>query len=198
VIKFVVNHHKTLALYRVLAAKEPNPPFGGTELMKYAETRFASKVMMLIRYFNVVDILEKLMVDKDYQAWVATQARDVKAKAAEIKTIVRDEKLVDAIAVCIKVLEPCMRLLRLTDGKTGATLGHVYAQMLKLDVMYRNPIEGLDDSVRKKLHAIFIARWEYFHVAVMTAAYRFEPQFCRRELEQWQVWSIYIYTYIYI
>jgi hypothetical protein len=188
VIKFVVNHHKTLALYRALAAKEPNPPVGGTELMKFTETRFASKVMMLIRYYNVVGILEKLVVDTDYLAWVGRQTRDVKNKAAEIKIIVRDEELVDAIAVCIKVLQPCMLLLRLTDGKTGATLGHVFARMLALDVFYRNPIDGLDDSIRKKLHKIFLARWEYFHVPVMTAAYRFEPQFCRRELEPWQVW----------
>lgn len=34
----------------------------------------------------------------------------------------------------------------------------------------------------KKIHAIFMARWTYFHTPVMTAAYRLAPEFCRRTI----------------
>jgi hypothetical protein len=98
-----------------------------------------------------------------------------------VKHTVRNDNLLTTIALCVKVLQPCLTLLRLTDGKKGARLGTVYAHMLNLDVLYREPITGLADRVRKKIHAIFMARWQYFHTPLMTAAYRFEPQYCRRD-----------------
>eukprot|EP00967_Tisochrysis_lutea_P051053 scaffold62922_cov26-Tisochrysis_lutea.AAC.1 len=60
---------------------------------------------------------------------------------------------------------------------------NVYAKMLALDVFYREPIDGLDERIRKKIHSIFMARWAYFHTPVMTAAYRLAPEYCRREIE---------------
>eukprot|EP00967_Tisochrysis_lutea_P105050 scaffold159826_cov27-Tisochrysis_lutea.AAC.1 len=57
----------------------------------------------------------------------------------------------------------------------------MYGYMLQLDYFYGHPIEGLDERIRRKIHSIYMARWEYVHVDVMTAAYRFEPEFCRRD-----------------
>lgn len=187
VVKFVVNHHTPLAVYREIARACDDKPFGGTELIKYAETRFASKLLMIMRYQNVSGLLEKLVVDDRYTAWVAKQTAETKERAAKVKATVRDDKLLTNIALCIKILEPCLTLLRLTDGKKGARLGTVYAKMLNLDVMYREPIAGLAERVRKKIHAIFMARWQYFHTPLMTAAYRFEPQYCRRDFDAAQL-----------
>ena len=43
----------------------------------------------------------------------------------------------------------------------------------------------LDDpeysGVRIKIHNIFMARWQYFHTPLFTAAYRFDPEYVRRE-----------------
>jgi hypothetical protein len=52
VIEFISNHQKPLAEYRVIAAllKKEDSPEGGTELLKYGYTRFASRVMMLKRF----------------------------------------------------------------------------------------------------------------------------------------------------
>jgi hypothetical protein len=55
--------------------------------------------------------------------------------------------------------------------------------MLELDMHLREEIDGLDDDIREKIHAMFMARWEYFHVPAMTAPYRFEPEFCRRSFD---------------
>jgi len=49
-------------------AKEDRP-LGGTELLKSCDTRFASNVMMLIRYRNVHNLLETLVIDKVYVEW---------------------------------------------------------------------------------------------------------------------------------
>jgi hypothetical protein len=73
VVKFVVNHHTPLAVYREIAKACDDKPFGGTELIKYAETRFASRILMIMRYQNVSGLLEKLVVDDRCTAWVAKQ-----------------------------------------------------------------------------------------------------------------------------
>jgi len=82
------------------------------------------------------------------------------------------------------MLEPVLRLLRMTDTKRGATLGKVYGYMLQLDAHFGVELDGLDESVRQKIHALFMARWEYFHEPIMTAAYRFEPEFMRRKFSK--------------
>mmetsp|Transcript_12446 Transcript_12446/g.35900 ORF Transcript_12446/g.35900 Transcript_12446/m.35900 type:complete len:173 (+) Transcript_12446:816-1334(+) len=54
--------------------------------------------------------------------------------------------------------------------------------MLQIDTHLRTgTIPGLDAQKRHKVHELFMARWEYFHVLVMTAAYCLEPEFCRRK-----------------
>ena len=68
----------------------------------------------------------------------------------------------------------------MTDGKKGVTLSKIYKAMLDLggeDGFYAKPIHGLDESVRRKMHAIFMKRWNYFHCALMTAAYMLDPEY---------------------
>jgi hypothetical protein len=189
VVKFIIYHQKALARYRELAEKVPREerPHGGLELVRYCDTRFASKILMITRYRNVLPVLERLAIDDVYSAWLAKQPRDVKEKGAAVKRIIRDEDNTETVKVCINVLEPAVRLLRMTDTKLGATLGKVYGYMLQLDEHLREEIDGLEMRIRKKIHAMFMARWgEYFHVPAMTAAYRFEPEYCRRDFDPFE------------
>jgi hypothetical protein len=93
VVKFIIYHQKALARYRELADTVPRDqrPHGGLELVHYCDTRFASKVLMITRYRNVLFVLEKLAIDDIYTAWLAKQAREVKEKGAAVKRIIRDE-----------------------------------------------------------------------------------------------------------
>lgn len=207
VVKFVTNHHKPLAIYRECADCLPRKPVGGTELVKFCETRFASRILMCARYVNCIPILEKLVIDTRYTDWVMRQTSETKAKADSIKGIIRDESTLTAAKTLVEVLGPVVKLLRITDTKAGSTLGKVYASMLQLDEYFRKPIKGLDiiqdnddllDELglfRPRLHAIFMARWEYFHVPIMTVAYRLEPEYCRRKFssdEQADVRAIFL------
>lgn len=189
VVKFVTNHYKSLAIYRDCAASLVMKPVGGTELIKFCETRFASRILMCARYVNCIHILEKLLIDPRYTAWVLKQSTDTRSKADNVKAIVRDASALKAATTLVEVLNPVVKLLRITDTKAGSSLGKVYACMLQLDKYFREPISGLDDvdensDFRPRLHDIFMARWEYFHVPIMTAAYRFEPEYCRRKFSR--------------
>eukprot|EP00967_Tisochrysis_lutea_P159346 scaffold330007_cov68-Tisochrysis_lutea.AAC.1 len=138
---------------------------------------------MADRYSKCHFVLEKLVIDEAYTAWLGKQSRDIKEKGTDVKRIIHCDETCAAIQVCLKALLPVVKLLRVTDAKLGANLGKVYGYMLQLDVSFREPIDGMSERMRKKLHAIFMARWEYFHVPVMTAAFRFEPEFCRRDFD---------------
>eukprot|EP00967_Tisochrysis_lutea_P108623 scaffold168360_cov22-Tisochrysis_lutea.AAC.1 len=142
--------------------------------------------MMLMRYVNVHFVLDKLVIDKEYTEWLAKQKTEMKEKGAETKRIVRDDNHLKVAKLAITLLEPVYvyRLLRLTDGKLGANLAKIYGYLLQIDEHFREPINGLDDRVRQKMHVLFMARWEYLylHSPVMTAAYCLEPEFCRRQL----------------
>jgi hypothetical protein len=190
VVKFITNHHKPLAIYREIGNALVDKPLGGTELIKYCETRFASKIMMITRYYNCLPILEAMMINPTFTAWVNKQKRETKSTAIEIRRIIRSEANTEAVKICIKVLDPVLRLLRLTDSKTGATLSKLYGYMIQIDVFYRKEIPGLEDNIRKKMHALFMARWEYFHVPMMTAAFRFDPEFSRREFDNNEVQEV--------
>ena len=61
--------------------------------------------------------------------------------------------------------------------------GKVYGYMAKHLNFLKEPIDGLDDDVRLKMHAIFKAWWDYFHKPIFTCAYHFEPEFAHNELD---------------
>ena len=62
------------------------------------------------------------------------------------------ENFWSTIKVCVKVLEPVVKVLRYSDGMRGGTLGLMYNLLLQLDELYSSPIEGLPDKVRTKVN----------------------------------------------
>ena len=180
-IKFITNHLKPLAVFRSLATSketwvdELQP--SALELLKYAETRFASKVLMVERYQSLRSVMELLVGYPEYKAWLSKQKSEKKAVGAEIKDIINSEDHWKAVELTTRVLTPVLRLLRFTDGKTGATLGKVYDQMTTVAATFDKPIEGLDDTTRERMWELFMARWTYFHEPVFTAAWFLDPEF---------------------
>ncbi len=69
--------------------------------------------------------------------------------------------------------------MRLTDGKSGATLSKVYHLMAVLSTEYENEIEGMDETHRENMLALFMARWTYFHEPVFTGSYFLDPEFIK-------------------
>jgi hypothetical protein len=133
---------------------------------------------MAIRYVLKYLTIQRMFTDPEYVAWHATQKQKTKeAGDAAAKKIAFDDAHMKDVKLTIKVLQPALLTLRLADGKKGASLGQLYGDLLRLDHFYRNEIEGLDGSIREKVHKLFMLRWQYFHNNIMTAAYRFTPQY---------------------
>ena len=172
-ISFITHHQKTLAIYRRLKAESDCP----LDLIGFGKTRYGSRVLMDMRYVKTHGTIQRVFTDPEYITWRASQKKATMDEADAAKKIVFDEEHMKDVLLTIKVLEPALLALRLADGKRGASLGDLYGALLKLDHFYRNEIEGLDASIRDKIHKLFMARWKYFHNDIMTAGYRFTPKY---------------------
>ena len=62
----------------------------------------------------------------------------------------------------------------------GGTPAILYDLCLGLDKLYSEPIDGLPEPTRRKLHALFIARWNTFHAPVHSC-FIMDKAFCRME-----------------
>ena len=70
-----------------------------------------------------------------------------------------------------------VKLLRLTDGKTGATLGKVFGLCAEVAANFKKEIPGLSKEETEMIHQLFSARWLYFHTNVFTAAMFLDSEF---------------------
>jgi hypothetical protein len=52
---------------------------------------------------------------------------------------------------------------------------------LGLDKLYSETIDGLDESIRKRVHAMFMTRWNTFHTPVHSACFLIDKAFCHME-----------------
>jgi hypothetical protein len=76
-VKFVTNHSKPLAIFRTIATdadtwSDTEAPTA-RELLKFCDTRFASKLLMIIRYLNLRSVLELLIANPGHKAWLKKQ-----------------------------------------------------------------------------------------------------------------------------
>ena len=66
-----------------------------------------------------------------------------RVKGADVKCIVQEEHHRKEVSVTVAVLEPIIRVLRLTDGKSGATLGKVYGWCANIAAEFAKDIPGV-------------------------------------------------------
>ena len=58
-----------------------------------------------------------------------------------------------------------------------------YNLLLELDTYYSKSIKGLDETIRTKVHNLFMIRWSDFHAPVYSVAFVMDRQFCRRDMD---------------
>ena len=105
-------------------------------------------------------------------------------KGDEVKLTVQKTEHWVGVERTVRVLRPVLKVLRLTDGKTGATLGKVYGLCVGLDALYRDEIDGIDGDIRERMHLLYTARWTYFHTNVFTAAKILDSEYIKDEFTE--------------
>ncbi len=79
VVKFITNHHKSLALFQEQSS---------LELLKPGETRFATAIIILQRVLEVKDAMRAAMGHQEWAAWIATAAPATRALANDLQELV--------------------------------------------------------------------------------------------------------------
>jgi hypothetical protein len=195
VVKGVYAKEFILALYREFAKALTETIEGGTALTKFCKTRFLSRISMVRKYFAVLrKILQPVFVSPALRKWLEKQPPAIRARYTKAKRIVLDEELADSIEVFLRVLEPVERMVRMFDNKRGAFLGIVYKLCLDYYSSLRQPIEGLPEAVRRRQARLFLARWEYFHNPILTAAYMLHPRYCLHVFDVEQKTDLRLYV----
>ena len=112
-------------------------------------------------------IYRNLMVDTEIEAWLQRQKPDTQQKFNKVSNVILAQAdFWKNLDLCCQIFEPALQALRVSDGMKGGTPAILYNMCLGLDKLYSEPIDGLDESIRKKVHALFMARWNTFHAPV--------------------------------
>lgn len=181
-IQAVVVHHKSLAIFRDIAAKlMPNV---GTDPKKYGETRYGSRVIMGARMLSTKKIYQTLVIDDSFAEWLSKQSRETRSKVsfgcvcsvlslpgankcellftmslrviclpqfADVKKLILDDNFWTRLGVAVKVLEVVLKALRYSDGMKGGSMGLIFSLLLQIQDLLAEPIQGLDENIRKKV-----------------------------------------------
>ncbi|XP_016495626.2 uncharacterized protein LOC107814692 [Nicotiana tabacum] len=101
---FVFNHDMAHALFQKHSA---------LSLLKVAETRFASHVVMTSHVHQVKAYLERMVMDDDWRNYKGDKVIEVKTR--EIKSLVMNDEWWDKIEYFLKFTEPIVSMLRSAD-----------------------------------------------------------------------------------
>jgi hypothetical protein len=84
----LVSHQKPLAIFRKIASQPEFSQVGATEPLKYADTRFGSKVIMGRRLLSTKSIYRNLFVNTEMEALVERQKPQTQDKFRKVSAVV--------------------------------------------------------------------------------------------------------------
>jgi hypothetical protein len=174
VLKFITNHHKSLALFRSLSE---------LELLKPGDTRFATVFIMLERMQTVKAALQQLVVSVDWAQWNERSSHE--AEGDEVKDIILRNSFWKSIKEILAASEASVVLLRQCD-KGIPMIGKIYYGMYlvgqELAALKDGTLEG-HEGVRisaakfDQLHSSWEKRWNMLHSDMHSAGFVLDPEF---------------------
>jgi hypothetical protein len=118
VLKFITNHHKSLALFRSLSK---------LELLKPRETRFATNFIMLQRMHEVKASLQQLVVSDAWGEWNQKSSHEMEGE--EVHDILTSVAFWKGVKEFLVVSKSIVCLLRRQCDKGVPIVGKVYYAM---------------------------------------------------------------------
>jgi hypothetical protein len=175
IIKFITNHHQSQAIFR---------EYSKLELLKVAETRYASNFVMLRRLVEVKHALVSMVVS---QLWIEWRQADSE-RGSMVRRLCLDEDWWSKVDFLLKFTTPAFELLRSADTDQPF-LGEVYDGM---DSMVEKTMEIIsqespqllfvDDHFAGLIKKIIVDRWNNFNTPLHTLAHALNPKFYDEEL----------------
>ncbi|XP_049936819.1 uncharacterized protein LOC126410608 [Nymphaea colorata] len=168
---FVVNHNNALSIF---------DRHSDLKLLKVAETRFASIIVMIKRIKQVKHALTLMVTDNDWEFY----RNDDIVKAQEIKKCILEDEWWDKVTYFLQFTEPIWQMLREVD-KEGLMLHKVYDMWDKMiekiqNIIFRHEKKNvaLDDSkFFDHVHRILVRRWNRSNNPLHCMAHSLNPKY---------------------
>ena len=115
---FIVNHNLALSIFT---------SHSDLTLLRVAETRFASHLIMARRFRKVYTALQKMVMDVKWRAYREEKNNVIANKAREVKRCVVDDFWWDQLDYILAITEPIVGMLR--EGDKGVVVLHLIYDM---------------------------------------------------------------------
>jgi hypothetical protein len=131
---FIYSHHRTLALMRKYTKKR--------EIIRPGVTRFASNFLTLQSPYEK-DQLRMMSQSEEWDkiSHVKRNAKDVQATATLVKP-----NFWYGVALCLRVFEPLVKVLRMVDGDIKPSMAFLYGEMLKAKKHIKVAVGNIDKT----------------------------------------------------
>jgi len=124
------------------------------------------------------------MVDTEMETCLQRRKPDTQQKFNKVSNVILDQAdFWKNLDLCCQIFEPVLQVFRVSDGMKGDTPAILYNMCLVLDNLDSEPIDVLDESIRKKVHALFMTRLNTFHAPGHSACFLMDKAFCHMEYD---------------
>ncbi|KAL4577555.1 hypothetical protein LXL04_013664 [Taraxacum kok-saghyz] len=119
IVKFFLNHTHALAFFRDNSK---------LQLLKVAQTRFASHYILLKRLTECREALATTIVLKSWREWVNKVDEHTRLIANKVADTIKDEDFWDDIAHILAVTKPIFYMVKFCDGE-GPEMTEIYERL---------------------------------------------------------------------
>ncbi|KAH9291975.1 hypothetical protein KI387_042840, partial [Taxus chinensis] len=169
---FVTNHHMSQGIFR---------SFSQLELLKVAETRFASHTIVLRRLVKVREALMRMVTSNLWSVWRQSNTEG----AQKVKNLILEDPWWDRVGYLLRFTEPIMSMIRFTDTDQPC-LGEIYdgidSMIEKIKAVINAKEQDPEEIFFKQVKSILIERWNKMTTPLHLLAFALTPRFYSTEI----------------
>ncbi|KAL4563954.1 hypothetical protein LXL04_028003 [Taraxacum kok-saghyz] len=170
IVKFFLNHTHALAFFRDNSK---------LQLLKVAQTRFASHYILLKRLTECREALATTIVLNSWQEWVNKVDEHTRLIANKVADTIKDEDFWDDIAHILAVTKPIFYMVKFCDGE-GPKMAEIYERMDNMMSQIKEAMTLRDTKFSiyyPEVEEIVVQRWEKMTIPLHCLGFALNPKY---------------------
>jgi len=168
IVKFFLGHGQTIAMFRANSR---------LDLLKVAETRFASHYVMLKRLLDCREALATTIVLNCWKDWIKHVDVHTRKLGEEVVKTINCDDFWEGVENALNIMKPIYYLIKFADGE-GPKMGEIYERMDNMmgqvkDIMATNKFK----HHYPRMEQIILDRWEKMSIPLHCLAFALSPRF---------------------
>ncbi|KAL4591672.1 hypothetical protein LXL04_004642 [Taraxacum kok-saghyz] len=178
IVKFFLNHTHALAFFRDNSK---------LQLLKVAQTRFASHYILLKRLTECREALATTIVLNSWREWVNKVDEHTRIIANKVGDTIKDEDFWDDIAHILAVTKPIFYMVKFCDGE-GPKMAEIYERLDNMKGQIKEAMTLRDNKFSMyypEVEQIVVQRWDKMTIPLHCLGYALNPKYYdKRYLEK--------------